>query len=107
MIANDIETYRGFVIRMRLEHAGALLACTISFARRDGREFSPVPPEFTCRADKENASALTFTVAMQTRARAFIDRWLEPQSDQSSDKCLSDDVSHPVEKTRLRSRRSC
>lgn len=46
MIANDIETYRGFVIRMRLEHAGALLACTISFARRDGREFSPVPPEF-------------------------------------------------------------
>jgi hypothetical protein len=72
-----------------------------------GRERAPVPPEFRCHADKENASALTFTVAMQTTARAFVDRWLEPQSDESTDKCLSDDVSHPVEKTRLRSRRSC
>lgn len=79
-MACEIETYRGFVVLMRLEQAGARLTCSVSFARSDGQEPREVPPAFAGHANKEKASALTLTVAMQTRARAVIDGWLEQQS---------------------------
>ncbi|OUL80454.1 hypothetical protein CA603_31875 [Paraburkholderia hospita] len=101
MISYDIETYRGFVVRMQLEQSDAWLACTVTFARPERTECAPVPSQFECHTKKANVSALTFTVAMQTRARAVVDSWLEQQRGQSSGKSVSE-----VPQSRLRSGKS-
>ncbi|TCG03256.1 hypothetical protein BZM27_49850 [Paraburkholderia steynii] len=103
MVSRDIETYRRFVVRIRLEQAGQV--AFYRFLRGpDERELAPVPPEFKCHADKESASALTFTVAMQPRARVVIDGGWTGILTSHPIKAFQTMSSHQVQKARLRSK---
>jgi hypothetical protein len=76
MVSHEIEIYRGFHIRMSLKETRTQWVCEVGFAGWDKAQCESVPPEFKECADKSNVGALTFSIAMQNKARALIDDWL-------------------------------
>ena len=76
MVSLEIETYRGFNIRMTWDGTPTHWLCKIAFGRGDGKGRKAVPPEFEEYADKAKVGALSFSMAMQSKARALIDDWL-------------------------------
>ncbi len=76
MVSLEIETYRGFNIRMTWDGTPTHWVCKIEFGRWDAAWHKEVPPEFEETADKMVVGALSFSMAMQSKARALIDDWL-------------------------------
>ncbi len=76
MVAHEIEIYRGFHVRMTMTETRTHWVCNCAFVRWDGKGHKAVPPEFEETADKMEIGALSFCMAMQSKARALIDDWL-------------------------------
>ena len=75
MISHEIETYRGFRVRLILEETPTHWMCEVTFERTDSLGRHDVPTGFGKDADKSNVSALNFSIAMQSEARTLIDWW--------------------------------